>query len=65
MGNKTANHISHITELCHMTKFEIFMFLMGTCFGAAVATVYAVTTAEAKAMTDKAKPRVHTDIWGI
>jgi len=48
-----------------MTEFEVFMFLMGTCFGAAVATVYAVTTAEAKAMTDKAAKRVRTRTWGV
>ena len=48
-----------------MNEFVVFMFLTGTCFGAAIATVYAMAKDEAKALTDKAAPRVHTDIWGI
>ncbi len=56
-----------------MTEFEVFMFLTGTCFGAAIATVYAVAKADAKALTDlspvgdkdKTTPRVHTQTWGI
>jgi len=55
------------TWRAHMTEFEVFMFLTGTCFGAAIATVYAMAKAEAKTLTDKDRqsPRVHTHTWGI